>query len=90
MKINYKIKSDQYEFYATIKEIQHYEYRVTFGADRQCINVSIYNIATDIINNKPIMKNIDLYKILEKIKSGDIVNLEILRPDGIVNFEIKL
>ena len=42
MKIHYKIKSENYEFYATITEIENHEYRIKFGGARQCINVSIY------------------------------------------------
>jgi hypothetical protein len=42
MKIHYKIKSENYEFYATITEIENHEYRIKFGGARQCINVSVY------------------------------------------------
>ena len=42
MKIHYKIKSENYEFYATITEIENHKYRIKFGGARQCINVSVY------------------------------------------------
>ena len=47
MKIHYKIKSENYEFYATITEIENHEYWIKFGGARQCINVSVYKDSSE-------------------------------------------
>ena len=37
----YKIKSKNYEFYASILDTE-FEYRIKFGGTRECINISVY------------------------------------------------
>ena len=59
------------------------------GTQRDKYNRPIIGDIIIEFKNKEIKKAVDLYKILDSLKIGDIVELKVLRSTGVESFKIK-